>query len=228
MPDGKIVTCYAKTGHDRIYGRDTFETITFHPHILDDIAKQKKPTGIFIDSTSDLLGNNVKAEHINMVIHCMNRTPQHIYFVLTKNPRRLLEFEFPQNALVGLSAPPTFMYGKELTPDQQQTWFKKGTEWLASCSAKNVWLSLEPLSIDVSETIRSIRDRICWAVIGAGSDYSKKYQPSQEVLTKTWDALDCPVFFKGNLDRQLAHQVCGGWYEDYPELSRFQTQAALL
>lgn len=137
MPDGKIVECYAQAQRDRMDGPGAFKKITFHPDVFKGIKARKERAGIFIDSMSDMLGNGVEEEWIREVITVMRECPQHVFFVLTKNPRRLVLFDWPDNALVGISAPPTFMYGKELSPQQQSAWFSKGMEWLHDACAKH-------------------------------------------------------------------------------------------
>lgn len=216
MPDGKIVKCYAKTQRDRMDGDGAFENITFHPDVFQKIARRKERAGIFIDSMSDLLGEGVNANWVEQTLSVMRECVQHIFFVLTKNPRRLSEFDWPKNALVGISAPPTFMYGKEMNVATQRTWFRKAIGLLAECSAKNVWLSLEPLAIDVSDMLEEYAPD--WAVIGAGSDGAMKYQPDELIFQKTLRALHgVPVFFKGNIDKALAERN-GGWREEFPQL----------
>lgn len=219
MPDGTVVTCYAKTQKERMSGEGSFEQISFHPDVLDAIRDHKRPAGIFIDSMSDLFGRNVERDWIMAVLQCARAHPRHVFFSLTKNPRRLLEFPFPDNMLVGLSAPPTFMYDKELSLGAQHAWFRKGLQWLSDCSARNVWLSLEPLSVDLSDLITLHRDRISWAVIGAGTKGAKAYQPHEPAFANTLQALDgLPVFFKGNIARDLAQRIAGGWREEFPSL----------
>ena len=217
MPDGKWVDCYAESFRDRLDGKGAFKNITFHPEVFQRIGRHKERAGIFIDSMSDLCGNGVRMEWSQQAISLMNECSHHVFFVLTKNPRRLTEFEWPKNAFVGMSAPPTSMYGKELNIAQQRTWFRKGAEWLLEAQAKWKWFSLEPLAIDVSDILRDFP--VDWAVIGAGSDGRTKYQPDALVFQKTLDALagnNVRVFYKGNLDRELAGRH-GGWREEFPK-----------
>ena len=218
MPDGKIVSCYAETFADRLGGKGAFKNLTFHPDVLSKIFRHKEPARIFIDSMSDLCGEGVDKEWIGAVIGFMQNCPQHIFFTLTKNPRRLTEFVWPDNAMVGISAPPTFMYGKELSFGQQQAWFTKGMAWLAAAKAKRKWVSLEPLSTGaILEALALNSGTLDWAVIGAGSDGRKTFQPEEYLLEATLRCLTCSVFFKGNLDRALA-QRHGGWREEFPKL----------
>lgn len=219
MADGTIVDCYAETFDDRMHGEGHFKNILWHPEALEKVRARKPPAGIFIDSMSDLFGQRVNAEWIEAVLQTMRECPQHVFFTLTKNPRRLTEFAFPDNCLVGMSAPPTFMYGKEMNYGQQQAWFDKGLGWLCEADAKHRWLSLEPLTTDLSVCIEAYGKQLSWAVIGAGSNGSRKYQPDEDVFFRTLASLDpLPVFYKGNIDAALADK-CGGWREEFPKLT---------
>lgn len=218
MPDGKWVECYAETFADRLGGKGAFKNITYHPDVFTGIRNRRTPSGIFIDSMSDLCGEGVKDEWVQEVITNMRTNPHHVFFVLTKNPRRLTEFEWPDNALVGISAPPTEMYGKKLDYDQQRVWFMRSMKWLAEANAKNKWASLEPLSTTAILPALVTYDHVLkWAVVGAGSDGRKCYQPDELLFSETLRALKCPVFYKGNLDRALAERH-GGWREEFPKI----------
>ena len=228
---GRIVRCYAKSQRERMDGPGSFENITWHPTVLDDIKSHKEPCGIFLDSMADLFGQGVQKEWIDAVINTIRDCPYHVFFSLTKNPSRFRDFAgntpWPSNWLVGISYPPTFMFGKKLTPEQQRAWFKKAMEFLSNSPAYMPWVSIEPLSLDLSDILSDYRHIIKWAVIGAGSDGAQKFQPAADHLAKTLEALaGVPVFFKGNLDRRLADEVAGGWREKFPKIQ--QLQATLL
>jgi protein gp37 len=168
---------------------------------------------------SDLLANAVASSEVARVLDVVRDCPQHVFFILTKNARRLTEFSFPRNALVGVSSPPTFMFGRELSRRAQSTWFDKALMWLSACGAANTWVSLEPLSMDLSRIITRWRSSIRWAVIGAASNGPVNYQPDERVFRRTLDALKgIPVFFKGNIDRSLANRVAGQWRAEFPRL----------
>lgn len=221
MP-GRIVGCYAKAIKERLHGPGTFEQITWHPEVLDDIKKHKEPCGIFIDSMSDLFGQGVEKEWIDAVIATIRACPHHVFFSLTKNPSRFRDFAgdapWPENWLCGISYPPTFMFGKRLAVEQQRAWFKTGMLWLKDSPATSRWVSIEPLSLDLSDILGFHRETIKWAVVGAGSDGSEYFQPDIATLKNTMHALrGIPVFFKGNLSKELANQV-GGWREQFPTL----------
>lgn len=229
----KVVTCYAKAQRERMDGPGSFEKITFHPHVLEEIRNKPKACGIFIDSMSDLFGKSVPSENIQQVVDTMRECPRHIFFTLTKNPSRLREFEFSNNVLCGMSSPPKWINGKEMSEVQQRTWFKHGLGWLMETKANNRWLSMEPLAVDVVDILqyhlRGTADKkICFVVIGAGSDGHELYQPDEELFRRTvavFDAERIPVFFKGNVDGALAERVAGGWRNKFPSLERFQRDA---
>lgn len=214
---GRIVPCYAKAQRERLDGPGAFEKITFHPEVLDDIRKHKPPAGIFIDSMSDLFGLKVNPAWIAEVINTMTECPQHVFFTLTKNPRGLLNWSFPPNVLVGISAPPTFMYGKELSLEQQITWLDHGLRDLAQASAQWKWISIEPLSFNIAPLIEKYAGVLDWAVIGAGSDGGRTFQPDGGNFTRCLKALEhLPVFFKGNLCRQFVSKCGSTWRDGFP------------
>jgi protein gp37 len=215
MPDGSIAKCYAKSTAEGVargaypYG---FEHVSFHPEELEAITRHRAPAGIFIDSMSDLFSQQVKPEWIAAVLATIRDNPRHIFFSLTKNAPRLIDFSpFPNNLWVGISSPPTFMFGRELTDDQQRTWYKRALEILDGCEASVRWTSIEPASIDLSEILAS-NAWLDWAVVGAASNGSRTFQPDRLVLANILRALKCPVFFKGNLDPKTVEQ----WREEFP------------
>ena len=77
---------------------------TFYPERLNQPAKVKKPSKIFVCSMGDLFGDWVPQEWIEAVLNRTQRGDysQHIYQFLTKNPKRLKDFNpWPDNAWVG-------------------------------------------------------------------------------------------------------------------------------
>lgn len=228
MPDGKLAQCYAKTIADKFrspsFMPGGFERHYFHPDRLDEPLKLKSPAGIFLDSFSDLIGHWTSDEQIQQVLDICRRTPQHVYFLLTKNPPRLCRFDFPPNVWVGVSMPPSRMMGKDLTLGQQAKWFYVAMTSLARCNAAVKWVSFEPLSFDIADVMSGEGwDNLCrvinWAVIGAASNSAKVYQPQSQWIGDLLDLLDCavgcPVFFKGNLHGNLA---CTVWREEFPQV----------
>lgn len=222
MPDGAVAICYAEATAKRMpmHYQGGFGNITFHPEELEEWKKLSAPAGIFLDSMADLFGAGVKDEWIRAVLATVRACPQHVFLGLTKNAGKLNSFTpFPDNFWCGVSAPPSFMFGKELSEDQKLTWFDNSLKHLVQTDAKIKWVSLEPLSMDLSSVLTNYRGSLDWAVIGAMSDGHRKHQPDKDVLKRTIEALgDCPLFFKGNLDRALAEEVAGRWYQEFPPM----------
>jgi protein gp37 len=219
MPDGSIAECYAETTANGLRS-DTFyphgfEHHYWHPSRLEEPAKVKTPARIFLDSMSDIMGHWVPDEQIQNVLDICAASPHHTFQLLTKNAPRLLKFEFPSNIWVGVSVPPTHMLGRQLTFDQQKRMLLRQMEVLADVKASVRWMSIEPLSFDVSAIFLKHKGEIPfeWFVVGAASNGRKLYQPKpnwvENVLTIA-DTLAIPVFFKGNLEWYP-------WREEFPD-----------
>lgn len=220
MPTGEVAICYAEAIANRLATKaypQWFSHLSFHPEEFEAIDNLKEPSGIFLGSMSDLVGAQVPAGWIQATIACIRRNPQHIFYVLTKNPPRLKQFEWPENAWVGVSAPPSFMFGKQWTIEQQTRWYDAALTTLGEIDVPIRWTSVEPLSWDVSGLLQKHWNHYEWAVIGAASNGAKTYQPDEAVFRKAWIAMGGhPVFLKGNIDRRLAVRVCGHWLEEWP------------
>ncbi len=213
MPDGSIAECYAETIAERvaqskyIHG---FEHHYWNPHLLEEPLKLKTPARIFIDSMSDLMGAWVPVEQVEQVLDVCRRAPWHTFQLLTKNSPRLELFDFPPNVWVGVSAPPSMMFGRNLSPLQQQRMVKRLLKALSAVNVPVRWMSIEPLSFDIAPLLEN--SNLQWAVIGAATNGRKTYQPKPEWVANVLDTLDAQgtkVFFKGNLE-------WSPWREEFP------------
>lgn len=236
MPDGAVARCYAK---DIALGVAAgayphgFEHVYWHPERLRAPGHLKQPSGIFMDAMSDLFSAKVPQEYIEASLKMVQDHPQHIFFVLTKNAPRLLAFrdQMPTNLWVGVSMPPSSMFGKEMNIDQQERYVHKALDVLSELKAPGRvrWMSFEPLSYRVSSTLQGWavqhmaidhsrrRLPIEWAVIGAASAGKTKYQPDPEwveALLKVLDGQGVKVFYKGNL---RGNPAATPWREEYPK-----------
>lgn len=219
------VECYAKTIAENVARGaypNGFAHLNFNEKELDAILKHKAPSGIFIDSMSDLAGLNVPDEWTQRVLDVMRQKPEHIFFVLSKNPEHLPDFDWPANVWLGVSAPPTYMnkklrMGYDLTSSPgRKEWYHKALSYLVETNAQIKWTSIEPLSDDFSTVLRYFP--LDWAVMGAGSKGRVHVQPNEIDFNRTLNQLTIsgvPVFFKGNIDPELAER-CGGWREEWP------------
>jgi len=96
-------------------------TPTFRPDRLGEPMKVKKPSRIFVGSVSDLFGEwtwdvyengdeegfasgLVSREHVvNRILDIAKQCPQHTFIFLTKNPKGMQGFNFPDNCWCGTS-----------------------------------------------------------------------------------------------------------------------------
>jgi protein gp37 len=222
MPDGSVAECYAETVAERVaqaaypYG---FEHHYFRPELLEEPLRLAQPSRVFLDSMSDLMGHWVPTEQIDSVLEICSRASWHQFQLLTKNAPRLLEFSFPSNVWVGVSAPPSIMFGKRLSQTQQARMLERMLAVLDKVDADIRWMSIEPLSFDIAPQLESAN--LQWAVIGAATNGPKAYQPEPEWVQNVLDVLDArgtPVFFKGNL-------VWCPWRDEFPQLSQTRGEA---
>lgn len=218
LVEGKEVNCYAEdvaTGIASSAYPLGFEHHYYHANRLNAPLSLKTPAKIFIGSMADVFGHWVPAEQIQAVLDMCRQAHWHTFQFLTKNPIRLKKFDFPPNCWVGLSAPPSFMNGIQLSRNMQNTWFHYGLHHLSACNARVKWCSFEPLSYDIAPVLDEGFD-LQWAVIGAASSGKTKYQPDPQWVMNLLGKLasqNVPVFYKGNLRGNPAAAV---WREEFP------------
>jgi len=158
------------------------------------------------------MGHWVEDRQIEQVLETCSKADWHQFQLLTKNAPRLLNFKFPSNVWVGVSAPPSIMFGKKLSLSQQQRMVNRQLDVLREVDAEIIWMSIEPLSFDVAPLLED--SDLDWAIIGAATNGHKAYQPKSEWVTNVLHVLDkqgTKVFFKGNLQWQP-------WREEFPEI----------
>lgn len=222
MPDGSVAECYAETTANRVARHvyhQGFEHHYWRPQVLREPFRVKQPSKIFLDSMSDLMGHWVPDEHIHQVLAVCAEAEYHTFQLLTKNAPRLKDFDFPSNVWVGVSAPPSIMFGKNLSLQQQKRMVARQLEVLNYLSVPVRWMSIEPLSFDIAPLLED--SNLQWAVIGAATNGRKTYQPEPEWVQNVLDVLDrqeTSVFFKGNLK-------WSPWREEFPVISEVLEQA---
>ncbi len=219
MPDGRIAECYAETVAERVAQKsypEGFEHHYWRPELLDKPLSISKPARIFLDSMSDLMGHWVPDEQIRHVLSICEQAHWHTFQLLTKNAPRLKQFTFPPNIWIGVSAPPTIMFGRRLSLAQQTQMLKTMLSVLRSIDVPVRWISIEPLSFDIAPLL--IGSNLQWAVIGAATNGPTAYQPRPEWVQNALDVLDAQntkVFFKGNLKWHP-------WRDEFPQEVREQ------
>jgi protein gp37 len=156
---------------------------TFYPHRLEDPLKRRWPSKIFVCDCGDLFGEWVPKEWIEEVLKVVKKCPQHTFQFLTKNPRRYLDFELPNNTWAGTTVTSNRDYQKVGIIKQVKTPIR--------------FLSIEPLLGEVDFSF----DGIQWVIIGAqtGKNPVKPRNEWIEKILSNARKLGIPIFLKNNL-----------------------------
>lgn len=145
---------------------------------------------VFVCSMADLFGEWVDEEWITKVLDVCKNTPQWNYLFLTKNPRRLLNYSFPENSWVGTSVDVKSRLGAAL-------------DLMPQVDAPVRFISFEPLLEDMGEPNLSFID---WIIIGGQSGDASRNIPAKQPKWEWVERLlfasrksDTKVYFKPNL-----------------------------
>jgi protein gp37 len=128
--------CYAEALTKRFHANfpNGFD-VTLHYDRITQPYKWKKPSRIFVNSMSDLFHEDVSLEFLKQVFDVMRETPHHIYQILTKRDKRLVELasqlEWSDNIWMGVSV-------------ENQNYVHR-VDHLRQVNAKVRFLSCEPL-----------------------------------------------------------------------------------
>ncbi|MCB0749620.1 MAG: phage Gp37/Gp68 family protein, partial [Ignavibacteriae bacterium] len=105
--------CYAETMANRLEAMGTpgYENgfnFSLMPERLEQPFKKKKPTKYFVNSMSDLFHEKMPEEFLDKIFDVIEKTPQHIYQILTKRDKRMAEYlknkSVPKNVWLGVSS----------------------------------------------------------------------------------------------------------------------------
>jgi protein gp37 len=189
--------CYAEGIANRFYPQK-FEP-TFYEERLPAPYNSKIPekyknhpgkTNVFVCSMADLFGDWVDEEWISKIMDVCRDTPMWNYLFLTKNPRRLLDYQFPENAWVG-------------TTVDTNARLRTAIELMPQVDAQTRFISFEPLLEDMGEPNLSFID---WIIIGGQSGDTSRHIPEKqpewtwvEKLLVSARKANAKVYFKPNL-----------------------------
>ena len=124
------------------------------PQRLEDPLKISRPTKFFVNSMSDLFHEKMPFEYLDKIFEVINKTPQHIYQILTKRENRMFEYfstrDVLENAWLGVSV--------------ENAKFKNRIDVLKQINAAIRFVSFEPLIGPVGELDLT---KINWAIVGA-------------------------------------------------------------
>jgi protein gp37 len=197
--------CYAEVMAQRLQAMGTpgYENgfkLNLLPERLEQPLKRKKPTKYFVNSMSDLFHEEVPFSYIDKVFDVMERTPQHIYQILTKRADRMAEYfsnkSAPRNAWLGV------------TVENRKQGLRRITK-LRSVDAKIRFLSVEPLLEDLGEVDFS---DIHWVIVGGESGPNAREMKPEwaENIRIQCDEQNIAFFFK----------QWGGWGADGKKRSK--------
>ena len=187
--------CFGRDLAKRFYEQGFVPTLLpdrlHSPHnvkVPKEAAKNIGHKNVFVCSMADLFGRWVPQEWIDAVLDVVWSAPQWNFLFLTKNPKRLTEFEFPSNAWVGTSVDcQARVAGAEAAFREVKAGVK--------------WLSCEPLLEHLQFTDLSIFN---WVVLGGASKSSQtpEFHPPRiwvnDIEAKALEA-GCRVYEKANL-----------------------------
>lgn len=104
--------CYAEVFARRLKAmgmKDYEDGFTFKilPHRLEEPLKIINPTKFFVNSMSDLFHEKMPFEYLDRIFEIISSTPQHVYQILTKRDKIMLEYfkerKVPENVWLGVS-----------------------------------------------------------------------------------------------------------------------------
>lgn len=163
--------CYAETMAIRLQAMGVegyqngfaFNTV---PSRLNDPLKIKKPSLFFVNSMSDLFHKDMPLNYLNEIFSVIEKTPQHIYQILTKRADNMEEYfkhkKIPKNIWLGV----TVENKKEGLPRIDR---------LRNLNASILFLSVEPLLEDLGSIDLK---NIDWVIVGGES--GNRARPMEE------------------------------------------------
>ena len=187
--------CFARRMAKRFKHR-CLDCYRFFPHLheerLGQPQKRRKPASVFVCDMGDLFDPNVDDETVKKVIADAEKSPQHFFFLLTKQAWRLCNFSFPQNSWLGVTCDGRGRDSARLTCLRDLK------------AADHRFVSFEPLLGPISEL--SLH-KIDWVIIGAQTQPENRPDPAwvQRILDEA-QRYSIPVFMKNNLRRPSRSQ----------------------
>ena len=191
--------CYARDIANRWYEQrfepsllpDRLKT-PFHHSVPQQAADEIAYKNIFVCSMADLFGRWVPKEWIEAVLNTVRDCPQWNFLFLTKFPKRMAEFEYPENAWLGTSV-------------DHQAKVKPAEKAFEKVQAEVKWLSVEPLLEPIKFSRLEIFD---WVVVGGSSKSTQTpewHPPFDWVvdLHRQCREAGSKVYFKTNLLERL-------------------------
>lgn len=161
--------CYAENFANRFWKDRKFTDVICHEDKINIPFGWVKPRKIFVNSMSDLFHPSVPSEFIDKIFAAMYLNKQHTFIVLTKRPKRMLEYFSSEHRAIEIS--------KEVMALDQ--WFS------IELPLKNVWIGVSvedqitaderiPLLLRVPAAVRFISAEPLLSGIVLASNYLDK------------------------------------------------------
>ncbi len=200
--------CYAEALTKRFYKQypNGFE-FTIHPQRLDDPRRWRKPSRVFVNSMSDLFHEQMPFGFLQEVFHVMEECPQHVFQILTKRHKRLVELapelNWPKNVWMGVSV-------------ENQDYAHR-VDCLKQVPATVRFLSCEPLLGPLKLNLEEIH----WVIMGGESGHGHRPIQADWIrdVRDQADVLDVAFFFKqwGGIRPKSGGRVLdGSTYDEMP------------
>lgn len=153
--------CYAESFAKRLHaiGIEAYSNgfqFKILPERLNFPLSIKKPTKFFVNSMSDLFHENMPYEYLDSVFEVIQKTPQHIYQILTKREQNMYSYfqtrKVPENVWLGVSV--------------ENSQNKHRIDVLRKVKAKVRFISFEPLLGNIGKlNLKGIH----WVIVGGES-----------------------------------------------------------
>lgn len=179
--------CWAYSMSKRLAGRfgypkdNPFKPV-LHENMIDKVLKLKRPQRIAISFMGEI--SCAKPEWIEKILDVVRQCPQHRFYFLTKRPDLLEDYDFPDNAWIGVTV-----------NVESEEW---RIEELRKINAKMKYISFEPLE----ECMLPELEGIDWIIIGSRTGRHPE-QPKRKWVTKLIikaKHLGIAIFMKPNLE----------------------------
>jgi protein gp37 len=145
--------------------------------------KVKVPQRVFVVDTGDLFGSWIPRDWIEKVIDVMTACDWHKYFLLTKNPKRYLQFKFPDHCWLGAT-----VTGQK---DAHRIRIMQGL------NHPHKFLSVEPLFTPLTAPLNGLQ----WIVIGAMTGPTPRVPKAAwvDAIVKEAREVKAQIYLKDNL-----------------------------
>lgn len=183
--------CYAEAMANRLKamgvpGYENGFEFSILPERLEQPLKKKKPTKYFVNSMSDLFYEDMPDSYLDDIFNIIEKTPQHIYQILTKREDRMSEYfrkkSIPKNIWLGV------------TSEDRKNGLPR-IDKLRNLKATIKFISIEPLLEDLGKINFAGID---WVIVGGESGPRARPMEEQWVINikRQCEEQNVAFFFK--------------------------------